>query len=74
MAFTTEQLNALEAAIATGSKRVKYADKEVEYQSLDDMLRLRDLMQSELGQKPKTKRFFANFSKGTAYNGNNTEH
>jgi hypothetical protein len=70
MAFTQEQLTILEEAIATGSKRVKYADKEVEYQSLDDMLRLRDLMQGELGQKPKTQRFFGNFSKGTSYGGN----
>jgi hypothetical protein len=49
MAFTQEQLDALEAAIAQGAKRVKYADKEVEYPSLKDMLDLRNVMRDELG-------------------------
>lgn len=65
MAFTQEQLDTLDAAIASGSKRVKYADKEVEYQSLDDMLRVRDLMAQELGLvSPASKRKLASFNKG----------
>lgn len=48
-AFTLEKLKALEAAIAEGVKRVKYSDKEVEYRSIDEMLRVRDLMKKELG-------------------------
>lgn len=49
MAFTTEQLTALENAIAEGVKRVKYQDKEVEYRSLEEMITLRDAMRRELG-------------------------
>ena len=49
MAFSQTQLDALEEAIATGSTRVKYADKEVEYRSLSEMLRLRDIIRRSLG-------------------------
>lgn len=49
MAWTMEQLTAVEEAIATGATRVKYIDREVQYQSLDDLLRLRDRMRIALG-------------------------
>jgi hypothetical protein len=65
MAFTLEQLEALEAAIAQGVKRVKYADKEVEYPSLKDMLMLRDQMREELGLiAPASKVKYADYNKG----------
>ena len=65
MAFTLDQLNALDAAIASGTKSVKYADKEVEYQSLADMLRVRDLMAQELGlTTAASKRKYASYNKG----------
>lgn len=47
--FTLEMLQKLEEAIAQGVRRVRYSDKEVEYASLDDMLRVRNLMRSQLG-------------------------
>jgi hypothetical protein len=49
MAFTTTDLANLDHAIASGTKRVKYSDKEVEYRSLAEMLQARDLMRKELG-------------------------
>lgn len=49
MTFTTDDLSRLNAAIAEGTKKVKYQDKEVEYRSLDEMLKLRDLMLRETG-------------------------
>lgn len=52
MSYTIEQYNQLKAAIASGAKRVKYADKEVEYNSVTDMLRVLGLMESELGISP----------------------
>lgn len=48
--FTEENLNALNEAIAEGISKVKYSDKEVEYRSLDDMIKLRNLMKKELCQ------------------------
>lgn len=47
--FTQDQLDKLEEAIAMGAKRVKYADKEVEYQSMREMLQARDIMRRSLG-------------------------
>ena len=51
--FTLERLEKLEAAIADGVRRVKYTDKEIEYQSLEDMLKARDLMRRKLGLKKR---------------------
>jgi hypothetical protein len=53
-AFTLEKLLALESAIADGTLRVKYSDKEIEYNSLKEMLRLREIMRKELGLKNKS--------------------
>lgn len=47
-AFTIENLTALEQAIVEGVKTVKYSDKEVEYRSLEEMLKIRNLMRKEL--------------------------
>jgi len=68
MAFTLDQYNILNAAIAQGALTVEYADKKVTYRSLDEMLEIRDLMANELGlngTSPKTKgRTYGTFSKG----------
>lgn len=64
MAFTLSQIEALEKAIAEGVTRVKYENKEVEYRSLDEMLKLLDLMRSSLGLKPRAQRLLAKYSKG----------
>jgi hypothetical protein len=47
--FTQDQLTALESAIADGALKVKYSDKEVEYRSLGEMLKIRDIMRNDLG-------------------------
>ena len=49
--WTQEQLDALNAAIAEGALRVKYQDKEVEYRSLSDMLKLKQIMEDCLAQQ-----------------------
>jgi len=47
--FTVESLEALESAILQGVQTVKYSDKEVTYRSLDEMMRIRDLLRKKLG-------------------------
>jgi hypothetical protein len=67
MAFTENDLIVLEKAIAQGATRVKYADKEVEYRSLADMMIIRDSIRNELGLNgtlPNPNRHFASFDKG----------
>jgi hypothetical protein len=49
MAFTQTQLDALEAAIAAGVKVYHHEGKRVEYQTLDEMLKVREIMRADLG-------------------------
>ena len=49
MAFTANDLAILERAIASGVKRVGYADRTVEYQSIADMRAARVRIAMELG-------------------------
>lgn len=65
MSFTIEQLTVLEEAIAQGATSVKYQDKEVHYQSLHDMLMLRDLMRRSLNiSNAESTRVYSRFDKG----------
>ncbi len=50
MAWTQDQLDKLEEAIAQGTLRVKYADKEVTYRSLAEMMQIREVMRAALGK------------------------
>lgn len=47
--WTQAQLDALIGAISQGVLEVEYSDKKVKFRSLDDMLRLKDLMEADLG-------------------------
>lgn len=49
MATPLSELEALEAALASGARRVKYADREIEYRSLADMRALIEEKKRELG-------------------------
>lgn len=70
MAFTQQQLDDLEAAIAAGILTVRTADgKMVTYQSMGDMLKARDLVASSLAASTSTARAYprhqlADFSDG----------
>lgn len=65
MAFTIDQYNTLIAAIAEGVTTVKYADKEITYRSLADMLLLKATMAKDLGlTSAGIKTTYARFSKG----------
>jgi hypothetical protein len=59
MAFVLSDLDKLDSAIKTGRRRVKYADKEVEYRSMDEMMQARTFIVGELertGQLASTAR------------------
>ena len=49
MAFSQADLDNIDAAVASGALRVKYSDREVQYQSLADLLRARALVAKALG-------------------------
>lgn len=46
--FTTGQLQALNAAIASGELMVQYDGKKVQYRSIDELIRARDLVRGAL--------------------------
>lgn len=56
MAWTQTDLDKLNKAIASGRRRVQFADRTVEYRDLDEMLKARSLIVSELSGKKKTTR------------------
>ncbi len=56
MAYTLQQLEILEQAIAEGALRVRYDGKEVQYRNLSEMLSIRDLMRRELLGEGRTSR------------------
>lgn len=65
--YTLEQYTTISEAIATGALKVKYGDKDVEYRSLDEMLRIQLAMYKQLFPQNNTNngRVYFGFSKGT---------
>lgn len=64
--FTQDQLDKLNEAISQGALIVQYADKRVEYRSLNEMMAIRRTMMQDLGLLTNTNggRLFAKFNKG----------
>ncbi len=54
MAFTLAQLDAIEAGIAAGVTSVSYEGKSSTFRTLDEMLRVRDIIRRALGLAPMT--------------------
>ncbi|WP_273820579.1 phage head-tail joining protein [Pseudomonas asplenii] len=50
MAYTQAHLDAVELAIAQGEKTVRYADRNVEYRTVDELIRARDLIRTDLAR------------------------
>jgi hypothetical protein len=48
MAWTQDQLDAIEAAIASGELTVRFGDRMVTYRSMDELLRARDVIRDGL--------------------------
>jgi hypothetical protein len=53
VAFTQEQLDSIEAAIAEGALTVQYQDKRVTYRSLEEMWAIRGRIRKALGLDPR---------------------
>lgn len=63
--FTLQQLEKLEEAISAGALEVWFGDKRVRYDSIENMLKLRERMKQELGLSDASKRrVYATFDKG----------
>jgi len=65
--WTETEVAALRRAYASGTLRVSYDGRSVEYGSAEDLLRRIRLIEGELAAstgKPKPRRSFASFAKG----------
>ena len=62
MAYTQEQYDTLKAAIAGGELSVRYADRTVEYRTVDELLKARDQIRTSLvasaGPRSKVVRLY----------------
>lgn len=63
--FTQEQLDAIEAAIASGTLEVSYSDKRVKYRSMSELLQARNMIRQALGLTDGSKRVYMEHEKGT---------
>ena len=64
MAYTTDDLTALQTAIATGARRVTYNGQTVEYRDLDEMRKIERDMMAALGQTKTARRSRVVFDRG----------
>lgn len=63
--WTTDDIARLKRAIAKGVKTVKYQDKEVTYNSIDDMIKALRLIENALGVGGgRGRRLYAEAGKG----------
>lgn len=64
MAWTKSDLDQIEKAIASGTRRVRFQTHEVEYQSTSEMLKARDIIKAELDENARPGVSFAEFDGG----------
>ncbi len=67
--WTQEDITALEAAIKGGTLRVRFGDREVQYQSMGDMLKLLQTMKDAVAISTGTdssRTTYARFRKGSS--------
>ena len=55
MAYSAEQLAALQAALARGERRVTFGDKSVEYRSIEELLEAIREVERELFEQRETR-------------------
>ncbi len=64
--WTQSDVEALEAAIKTGTLRVRFENREVQYQTISEMLKLLETMQSAVdmaGSGSSIRSTYASFTK-----------
>lgn len=64
MAWTQADIDKLKTAMAKGVKSVRYVSGQVDYQSVDDMLKVLDVMENEVNPARKSQRRVARFVRG----------
>lgn len=63
--WTSEDLETINDAIASGALEVEYNDRRVKYRSMNELMKARELIRKSLGLTKKTGTVYATASKGT---------
>lgn len=67
MAFTTADLTVIETAIASGTLSVQFSDRRVQYRSLDELIKARDMIKEGIanpsGSSASVRSTYASFTK-----------
>jgi hypothetical protein len=53
MAFTQADLDAIDAALKRGESSVSFADRRVDYRSVEELLLVRELVSKSIAGRPK---------------------
>lgn len=64
MAYTQKDLDALQTAIAKGARKLRMNGEEVEFRSLDEMIRTEQRIKRELGQVTSKRILYPRTSDG----------
>lgn len=64
MAVTQKDIDDLEKAIASGAKKVKRGDREIEYRDLDEMRRTLGAMKDEYAGNTRKPYVYKDYSRG----------
>ena len=64
MAWTQNDLDAIERAIANGTTEVQFGDRTVKYRSLNQLQQIRSLMMKDLNKARAPRRKWPSFGKG----------
>lgn len=64
MAWSQSDLDTIEAAIASGARRVRFQTHEVEYQTIGEMLQARDIIRGELDRSHRPSVMLAEYGPG----------
>lgn len=64
MAWSQSDLDAIEKAIASGARRVRFQTHEVEYQSTSEMLKARDVIRADIDVSTRPGVMLAEYSSG----------
>lgn len=69
MAITQQDIDRLDAAIARGERVVRFADRSVEYRSVDELIKAKNAMQVELIKaiNPRRSRVMRIFHAGKGF-------
>ncbi len=64
MAWTSDELAAIETAYKSGVKKVKFKDRETEFRDLSELKQILEDARAELSNKTRKPYFYTSYNRG----------